>query len=158
MAQYTDSYVFSKDIDWFFKMNNQYVHVASAGGRLPAIINDREKLRQIQYQVFNLPYIYPAGQIRIYEGFIQQLLSSQLNEIPQSYDLYIESFINFARKGFISCDRTNIADNQSDLYHIVCMPPSCDNNIQIENIPIIINHNYKFEINQINLNFLKIIK
>lgn len=101
MAQYTDSYVFSKDIDWFFKMNNQYVHVASAGGRLPAIINDREKLRQIQYQVFNLPYIYPAGQIRINEGFIQQLLSSQLNEIPQSYDLYIESFINFSRKGFI---------------------------------------------------------
>ena len=68
--------------------------------KLPATINDREKLRQIQYEVYNLPYIYSTEEIRINHGFIGQLLSPQLNDNPDLYDRYMESFINFARKGF----------------------------------------------------------
>ena len=78
--EYSESYMLSKDIDWFFKMNNRYIHVASAGGKLPDIINDREKLRQVQYDVYNLPYIFSAEEIRINQDFIMQLLSSQLNK------------------------------------------------------------------------------
>ena len=100
IMEYSETYIFSKDIDWFFKMNNPYIHVASAGGKLPATINDRENLRQIQYEVYNLPYIYSTEKIRINHGFIGQLLSPQLNDNPDSYDRYMESFINFARKGF----------------------------------------------------------
>lgn len=93
--EYSESYMSSKDIDWFFKMDNRYVHVASAGGKLPDIINDREKLRQIQHEVYNLPYIFSAEEIRTNQGFIRQLLSSQLDNNPRLYDSYIESFINF---------------------------------------------------------------
>jgi len=156
MAQYPDSYILAKDIDWFFKMNNQYIHVASAGGKLPVIINNREKLRQIQYQIFNLPYIYSEEEILINDKFIRQLLSPQINEKPELYDSYIESFVDFSRKGFISCDRTEVTNNLSNLYHIVCMPPLSEKNIQIEDIPIIENLDYKFDINQNSINILEI--
>ncbi|WP_294597125.1 hypothetical protein [uncultured Rikenella sp.] len=158
MAQYPESYLLSKDIDWFFKINNQYIHVASAGGRLPAIINDREKLRQIQYQVYNSPYIFSAEDIRINQDFIRQLLSPQLNDDPQLYDTYVESFINFDRKGFISCDRTDIKNDTSDTYHVVCVPPSFDRGLQIENIPIITNPNCQLDINSTDIKFLEIVK
>lgn len=158
MAPYPDSYLLSKDIDWFFKFNNQYIHVASAGGKLPGIINDREKLREIQHQVFYLPYIFSAEEIIINEGFINQLLSPQLDGNPQLYDSYVESFINFARKGFISCDRTEIENETSNIYHTVCVPPSFDFELQIENIPIIINPNCRLDINQTDIKFLDIVK
>ncbi|MDE7166637.1 MAG: hypothetical protein K2O17_06380 [Bacteroidaceae bacterium] len=156
--EYSESYIFSKDIDWFFRMNNRYIHVASAGGKLPAIINDREKLRQVQYEVYNLPYIFSAEEIRINQGFIRQLLSLQLNDDHQLYDSYVESFINFARKGFISCDRTEIENEVSNIYHVVCVPPSFDFSLQIEDIPIIINPNYQLDINQTDIKFLDIVK
>lgn len=156
MAQYPDSYILAKDIDWFFKMNSQYIHVASAGGKLPAIINDREKLRQIQYQVFNLPYIYSVEEILINEPFIRQLLSPQINERPELYDSYIESFVDFSRKGFISYDRTEVTDNFSNLYHIVCRPSSLNKDIHIDNIPIINNIDFEFDINQHGVNLLEI--
>lgn len=156
--EYSESYMLSKDIDWFFKMNNRYIHVASAGGKLPDIINDREKLRQVQYDVYNLPYIFSAEEIRINQDFIIQLLSSQLNNDRQLYYSYVESFIHFARKGFISCDRTEIENETSNLYHVVCVPPSFDFDIQIENIPIIINHNCQLDVNKIGLKFLDIVK
>lgn len=156
--EYSESYISSKDIDWFFKMNNQYIHVASAGGKLPAIINDREKLRQVQYEVYNLPYIFSAEEIRINQRFIRQLLSPQLNEEPQLYGSYLESFINFARKGFVSCDRTEIENETSNIYHVVCIPPSVDFGLQIEDIPIIINPNCKLDINQTGIKFLDIVK
>lgn len=158
MAQYPESYLLSKDIDWFFKLNNQFIHVASAGGRLPAIINDRDKLREIQYQVFNLPYIFSAEEIIINDGFINQMLSPQLNKNPQLYNTYLESFINFARKGFISYDRTEVTNLMSNIYHIVCMPPSFDHNINIDTIPKIINPNNKLEVNQTDLKFLEIVR
>lgn len=158
MAPYPESYLLSKDIDWFFKLNNQFIHVASAGGRLPVIINDREKLREIQYQVFNLPYIFSEEEIIINDGFINQMLSPQLRANPQLYNTYVESFINFARKGFISCDRTEVTNLMSNIYHIVCMPPSFDHNIHIDAIPKIINPNYKLEVNQTDLKFLEIVK
>lgn len=156
--KYSESYMFSKDIDWFFKMKNQYFHVASAGGRLPATVNDREKLREIQYQVYKLPYLYPARQIRFNGRFIRQLLSEQNNEDPDAYEFYIESFVNFARKGFISCDRTVIADHTDDSYHIVCAPPSFDNDIQLADIPVVDNPDFIFDINQFGIRFLEMIR
>ncbi len=156
--EYSESYMSSKDIDWFFKMNNRYIHVASAGGKLPVIVNDREKLRQIQYEVHNLPHIFSTEEIRINQEFISQLLSPQLNNDPQLYDSYVESFINFARKGFISCDRTEIENETSNIYHIVCVPPSFDFELQIENIPIINNPNCRLDINQTDIKFLDIVK
>lgn len=93
--EYSESYIYSKDIDWFFKINNRYIHVASAGGKLPAIINDREKLRQTQYQVYNLPYIflqkkYTSIKVSLGNYYCLSLM------IPQNYIALILSLLSIS--------------------------------------------------------------
>ena len=36
---------------------------------------------------------------------------------------YVVSFVDMARKGFVSMDRSNIFDITDQNYHVVCMPP-----------------------------------
>lgn len=133
--KYPDSYLLSHDIDWFFQIENKYVHVASAGGLLPEFINDRVKLRNFQHHVFNLPYIYSDEEIIVNKLFIQRLLEENSNDdYHVSYTQYIESFINFSRKGFISMDRTYISDSLSDHYHIVCSPKRINHPLCLDGI------------------------
>ena len=42
--RYNKSYQLTRDMDWFFQLNNTPIHVASAGGNLPNLINDRTQL------------------------------------------------------------------------------------------------------------------
>lgn len=116
---YDTSYLQSKDIDWFFKCGTAYVHVASAGGYLPKEVNDREKLRAIQYKVFQLPYLFPVERIEVNE----ELINRMFNNEAKSIFAYTESFIDMARRGFVSLDRTNVVEPSDNSYHIVCRPP-----------------------------------
>lgn len=109
--------MYSKDIDWFCVINNFYVHVASAGALLPEVINDRNKLRKIQKQVFDLPYIFDDNDIIINSRFINERFNNN-----EDISNYLSSFIDMAKKGFISMDRTNLLDPEDQTYHIVCMP------------------------------------
>ena len=115
--KYSDDYMYSKDIDWFCIINKSYVHVASAGGLVPEIINDRAKLRKTQKQVFNLPYIINDNDIIINDRFINERFNNYEDKAS-----YLSSFIDMAKKGFISMDRTNLLDLDDQSYHIVCMP------------------------------------
>lgn len=116
--KYSENYMHSKDIDWFFSVNNRiFIHVASAGGLLPDSINDREKLRNIQKKVFELPYIHNEDEIIFNETFLLERFNNE-NEINN----YLPSFVEMAMKGFISMDRTNLMDLEDNTYHIVCMP------------------------------------
>lgn len=133
--KYPESYLQSKDIDWFFQINNSYIHVASAGGSLPASINNREKLRNIQHQVFNLPYLYSEDEVAVNMMFIQQFLDLSINYNPEQYFQYLQSFMNFARKGFISLDRTYVNDPFSNYYHIVCAPKKNRTELHLDYIP-----------------------
>lgn len=135
--KYPESYLLSKDIDWFFQINNSYVHVASAGGSLPASVNNREKLRNIQHQVFNLPYLYSEEEVAVNMIFIQQLLDLDINYNQEQYFQYLQSFMFFARKGFISLDRTYVNDPFSNHYHIVCAPIKNKNGLHLDYIPTI---------------------
>lgn len=157
--KYNEDYIYSKDIDWFFVANGKYVHVASAGGMIPDIINDREKLRDIQREVFLAPDIYTDEQIIINEDFIIQRfgISENLNQseksdqsenFEQCRELYLRSFMAMARKGFISLDRTNFYDPDDNTYHIVCMPPN-DETIGIQGIT---------QLNLVDAGFLEEIK
>lgn len=116
---YDTSYLQSKDIDWFFKCGSAYVHIASAGGYLPKEVNNREKLRAIQYKVSQLPYLFSVQKIVVNEKLINQMLNNK----PKSILAYVESFVDMARRGFVSLDRTNIAEPSDNRYHIVCRPP-----------------------------------
>lgn len=51
--KYEEAYIYSKDIDWFCIIGDVFCHVASAGGMIPDVINDREKLRGLQKRVFD---------------------------------------------------------------------------------------------------------
>lgn len=133
--KYLESYLLSKDIDWFFQINNSYVHVASAGGSLPASVNNREKLRNIQHQVFNLPYLYSEEEVAVNMIFIQRLLGLNINNNQEQYFQYLQSFMIFARKGFISLDRTYVNDPFSNHYHIVCAPRKNKNELHLDYIP-----------------------
>ncbi len=117
--KYTNDYMYSKDIDWFCVINKNYIHVASAGGILPEPINNRDKLRKIQKQVFDLPHIFTNEEIIINQRFLNYRFD---NEEDKSN--YLQSFIDMAKKGFISMDRTNLSDLDEQIYHIVCMPAS----------------------------------
>lgn len=118
--KFTDEYLLSNDIDWFFSINDVYIHVASAGGIIPEQINDKEKLRSIQRKVFNLPYIFNKEEIIFNEIFLNSRFGNQIYEQQRTY--YLRSFTDMAMKGFISMDRTNLSDLDDNRYHIVCMP------------------------------------
>ena len=109
-------YVESRDIDWFAIINGKYIHVASAGGYLPKKINNRKKLRDEQAAVHKLPFIYERDEIIVNEELLRK------EKHLEDKEAYIESFVCMARKGFISFDRTNIADQTDSMYHIVCYP------------------------------------
>lgn len=66
--------------------------------------------------------------------------------------------LTLPEKDLISCERTDIENEMSDIYHIVCVPPSFDFSLQIENIPIIINPNCQLDIYQTGINLLNIVK
>lgn len=116
----TDEYLLSNDIDWFFSINDVYIHVASAGGIIPEQINNKKKLRNIQRKVFNLPYIFNKEEIIFNETFLRSRFSNITDESQRSN--YIRSFVNMAMKGFVSMDRTNLTDLDDNRYHIVCIP------------------------------------
>lgn len=115
--KYPDAYLLTRDIDWFFKLNGKAIHVASAGGKLPQSIKDRNKLREIQYKVSTLKDINTSEEIHKNKKLFESYSNDSL-----VMDDYLQSFIEMAKKGFISVDRTNIADPNDSKYHIVCIP------------------------------------
>ena len=132
--KYDEAYLRSKDIDWFCIIGRYNCHIASAGGLIPDVINDREKLRNIQKMVFELDYLFEVEDIEVNEQFLDYRFDNDY----EAKESYLSSFINMARKGFVSFDRTNftqIEDSRDmnelmpapqlsteNLYHIVCWP------------------------------------
>lgn len=123
--RYPSSYLLNHDIDWFCRVDGIYIHVASAGGRVPQPINDDEYLRNVQHRVAMMPDIYKDEDIVYNEQAIRSVLDQDV-ELGKNYEearrQYIESFTAMARKGFVSIDRTNILDSDDNRYHVVCYP------------------------------------
>lgn len=115
---YEDAYIHSKDIDWFCIIGDVFCHVASAGGLIPIIINDREKLRSLQKRVFDSDSIFDEEEIVVNDDFLDQHFGND----EEARIAYMLSFMSMARKGFVSFDRTNVMDLNDQTYHIVCYP------------------------------------
>lgn len=122
--RYSDSYIANHDIDWFCTIGGLCVHVASAGGKIPDLINDDDQLRTIQHQVELLPDIYSDEDISYNEAAISRVIGQENG--PKARAQYLESFSAMARKGFISLDKKNIADPEDNHYHMVCWPSRMD--------------------------------
>lgn len=128
--KYDEAYLYSRDIDWFCIIGDCFCHVASAGGLLPDVVNDRDKLRDIQKRVFNMDYIFEDKDIYINKDFLRR----RFKDDQKSIEAYLYSFMQMSRKGFVSLDRTNLMDVTDNTYHVVCYP-KCRNKLDIQDLP-----------------------
>lgn len=119
--KYRKEYLKTRDIDWFCNINNVWIHVASAGGNLPDIVNDSTKNRDIQFLVAQLPDIHNIEDINVNEKNLAQRFS-QVENIEEARNNYLLTFVAMAKKGFVSFDRTNLSEQEDNHYHIVAWP------------------------------------
>lgn len=135
--RYSDSYLFSHDIDWFCMFYGLPIHVASAGGRIPDEINDVDKLRSLQHQVEMLPLVFEEDDIVYNEFGIGQVLG---NALEAGREDYIRSFARMAQKGFFSFDRINYGNPiEEDQLLLVCFPHQIIRGFDGIEIPVINN-------------------
>ena len=139
----TDEFQRLNDIDWFCIINGVPVHVASAGDLLPTIYSSDKSvafLKSILSNVLKLPLDYDYKLNDEYldahvlnEGY--EYLDEQENPIGQDMDddwnrimtkneplskrLYATSFVEMARRGFYSFDKT---EDKEGVYHLVAYP------------------------------------
>ena len=148
--KYDEAYLYSRDIDWFCIIGGIFCHVASAGGLLPDVVNDRDKLRDMQKRVFDMDYIFRDEDIYINQDFLYQRFgNNQKNQEAYLYSfiryfknhvkIYLYSFIKMSRKGFVSLDRTNVMDITDHTYHVVCYPKHIIK-LNIQDLPNINGH------------------
>ena len=103
------------DIDWFaFTNANTILHFASGGGIVPSFVN--EHVLKISETILSLPIISPEISVNNkIEDFV--LLPDNA-----SYQSYIQSFSEYARRGLFSYDKSVLNDYNSTLYHLVAEP------------------------------------
>lgn len=141
---YRLDYQYTHDIDWFCRINGAPVHLASNGGHLPNCYSI-EQLVSLQHRVANLRNNYRcAVNIGYLEDYLRQdeflnnmgefsdeeyrlmlpeefELSDDIKDLPKHIIVYAWSFIEMAKKGFISFDRGQNV-NGVDIYHLVARP------------------------------------
>lgn len=140
---YLLNYQHTHDIDWFCKVLDKPVHLASNGGRLPRLSYTINELVKLQHLVANMNQPFRCvvntqymedylQQGRYYEGIdelseeeFRQLLPEQfeiteeIRNLSRSVLLYGWSFIEMAKRGFYSFDRK---DDDGNEYHLVAWP------------------------------------
>ena len=125
MRQYNDNYQRTHDIDWFFSCKGIFFHVASNGGKLPAFVkvNENQKLQ--------------------HHFALQEPNNRGMLVVANEENNDLSSFMEYARKGFISIDRDE-GDYDTQIYHVVARPME-DNGPSInEKIRILI-HEFDYE-------------
>ena len=114
---YTLEQQFSRDLDWYFKDgNNNLIHVASAGGRLPKPIEENDNLIDLLHsQILNLPFQFEVTINPNLEKFVSF-------ETREERELYLADFTEMAKRGLISLDKTKLGIFEDTTYHIVAYP------------------------------------
>jgi len=129
------------DLDWFaIDENNNVIHFASGGGKLPQIIRESvEEDRSLRMFVRSLPQI--SGVI------LSKDLSNYVDLGDQKgREAYLHDFTNMARRGLFSFDKTYPGKQVSHLYHLVCIP---DKRLVLKDLPVEIQNKLK----RLRLNF-----
>jgi hypothetical protein len=144
---YLLNYQYNHDIDWFCKVLEYPVHLASNGGRLPRLSYTINELVELQHMVANMNQSFRCvvntryledylQQGRYYEG-IDELseeefrmmlpeqfeISEEIRNLSRPVLLYAWSFIEMAKRGFFSFDRK---DGDGNEYHLVAWPDRLD--------------------------------
>ena len=103
------------DIDWFtIAAPNVILHFASGGGFVPDEIDSNTF--QISNVLLSMPEISPV--VIINESLRKFVSIANIND----YDTYIKSFVDYAKRGIFSYDKSILNDYGNSLYHLVASP------------------------------------
>lgn len=122
-----------RDIDWAVKLGNNYIHVASAGGDLPTIVEN--KLHDIWRELKKTEVI--TEEVIINEDYIAEKFPINMDIPAEERDFriqwYLCSFKEMAKRGFYSFDRDIRTPFEESKYKLVARPgrivlerPICD--------------------------------
>ena len=146
---YPESEWSTRDIDWFVKIGDIYIHGASNGGVLPSMIT-KEQNRQIQQAVAKMDYLYADSEndIFINSDYVNQRLKGKKGLLETDgdnfspYNAYITSFKNMARKGFYSFDRviaSTLEEDSQESNQIQYVLIACPRQLRANKLPNIEN-------------------
>lgn len=103
------------DLDIFFSDNNKLIHLASGGGILPDKLTETEKYNDYISRL--MPSLSTEFEIEINPN-----LPEILNLIENGLENYLSSFVEIAKKGFYTYDRSNIGQFHDTTFHLVAKP------------------------------------
>lgn len=161
----TEKFQKLNDIDWFCILDGTPIHVASAGDLLPDMYADYKSvafMKSILKSILTLPLVFCYKLNDNYldnhvlnEGY--EYLGEHDNPIGQDMDddwlnimthneplpkkLYSTSFVEMARRGFYSFDKT---ENKEGEYHLVAYPLNGTIDVQSIDVPYVENANLDF--------------
>lgn len=123
---YRIDYQRTHDIDWFCMIDSVPVHIASNGGVIPPNILSRENFA-VQTEVYNMPCIFSEDDVVVREEYIRErVFSNGQNISEEAYRSYVKSFVDMARKGFVSLDRIDTGEtaecSEDERYIVVAYP------------------------------------
>lgn len=123
---YRIDYQRTHDIDWFCMIDSVPVHIASNGGLIPPDILARENFA-VQTEVYNMPCIFSEDDVVVREEYIRaRAFSNNRNFSKDAYRSYVKSFVDMARKGFVSLDRIDVGEpverSEDERYIVVAYP------------------------------------
>lgn len=113
-----DAFYANLDIDWFCRINNVNIHVASMGRNIPSILSDK-KLALIYEEVSAIEMVELNRDAVWYND---ELLRRKLQlEDVNSIGRYLSSFVVMARKGFYSFAPITV-DPTDTKYYLMAKP------------------------------------
>lgn len=148
---YSDLHIHALDFDWFIFGDKIKIHAASAGGKVPKIIQSYMKRNAVTYEaVKKMPDIFDKSEIKINHSIIDRLSKMSPEYIQKVCELFIptmprennivylnmtnkrelldfyfqniycQSFIAMAQKGFYSFDCVGLQGNS--YYQLMAYP------------------------------------
>lgn len=116
---YSEIEQISRDLDVIFTDGVKLIHLASGGGRLPE--------RLIDSDVYNENILSDLIGVNTFEYTdieietnpnLQEILNLELEEI----DNYLRDFIQFAKRGLYTYDKTKLGEFDDFTFHLVAKP------------------------------------
>jgi hypothetical protein len=115
----------SRDLDIFLRDSNKLIHFASAGGLLP--------IRTINSDEYNDLIIADISRDQSeFEIEINANLLELLNLNQDNLERYLASFIEMAKKGFYTYDKSKLGNFEDQTFHLVAKPLRADMHAQSE--------------------------
>ena len=113
-----DAFYANLDIDWFCRINNVNIHVASMGRNIPSIFSDKE-LALIYEDVSAIEMVEWNRDVVWYNDELLRR-KHQLEDV-NSIGRYLSSFVVMARKGFYSFAPITV-DPTDTKYYLMAKP------------------------------------